>query len=140
MKQGVAERDYVTVHTDTKIERKTRRRDGTGLHEFDVVAVVSEPEDKTYRVSALKRRRLDDLNPVPFGYASSDKLLIALVFFMCGRVGAATYGGGTVSSHFSLIFSDLEVVGSELSTSPDSYISRRMPDTAHINTYLPGSI
>jgi hypothetical protein len=52
-------RDVVTVHTEKKIKRK---RNGEG------VSIVTEPRDKIYRISFLKRRRLSDNNSVPFGY------------------------------------------------------------------------
>jgi hypothetical protein len=52
--------DVVLVHTDKKIKRK--RKDGGG------VSLISEPEDKIYRVSFFKRRRLSNNNSVPFGY------------------------------------------------------------------------
>jgi len=32
------------------------------------VNLISEPEDKTYTVSFLKRRRLNDNTSLPFGY------------------------------------------------------------------------
>jgi hypothetical protein len=48
-----------TVHTDKKIKRK---REGGRFH------IVTEPEDKIYRVCFLKRRRLQDNTSVPFGY------------------------------------------------------------------------
>jgi hypothetical protein len=51
--------DTVTAHTDKKIKRKKR---GAG------VSVVTEPEDKIYRISFLKRQRLSDNTSVPFGY------------------------------------------------------------------------
>jgi len=54
------ETDTVTVHTERMIKRK--RRNGSR------VQIVTEPEDKTYRVSFLKRRRLHDNTSVPFGY------------------------------------------------------------------------
>jgi hypothetical protein len=53
-------RDVVTVHTDRKIKRK--RKGGGG------VSIVTEAEDKIYRISFLKRRRLSDNNSVPLGY------------------------------------------------------------------------
>ena len=56
------ETETVTVHTARKIKRK-RGKDGEGR-----VQIVTEPEDKTYRVSFLKRRRLRDNTSVPFGY------------------------------------------------------------------------
>jgi len=49
----------VTVHTEKKIKRKRKR--GT-------VAIVTEPEDKMYRISFFKRRRLAVNSSVPFGY------------------------------------------------------------------------
>jgi hypothetical protein len=52
----------VTVHTERKIKRK-REKDGEGR-----VQIVTESEDKTYRVSFLKRRRLQDNTSVQFGY------------------------------------------------------------------------
>ena len=51
----------VNVHTERKIKRK--RMGGGGP-----VAIVTEPEDKIYRISFFKRRRLDDNTSVPFGY------------------------------------------------------------------------
>ena len=53
--------DVVNVHTERKIKRK--RMGGGGL-----VAIVTEPEDKIYRISFFKRRRLGDNTSVPFGY------------------------------------------------------------------------
>jgi len=52
----------VTIHTAHKIKRK-RCMDDDGM-----IRIVNEPEDKTYRVSFLKRRRLQDNTSVPFGY------------------------------------------------------------------------
>jgi len=54
------ETDTVTVHT----ERKMKRKRGKG----DRVQIVTEPEDKTYRMSFFKRRPLHDNTSVPFGY------------------------------------------------------------------------
>jgi hypothetical protein len=51
--------DTVTVHTDKKIKRKKR---GAG------VAIITEPEEKIYRVCFQKKRRLNDNTSVPFGY------------------------------------------------------------------------
>jgi len=51
---GRDEKETITVHTKSKIKRK-RGKDGDGR-----VNIISEPEDKTYRVSFFKRRRLDD--------------------------------------------------------------------------------
>jgi len=50
----------VIVHTEEKIKRK-RKGGGT-------VAIVTKPEDKTYRISFYKRRRLAENSSVPFGY------------------------------------------------------------------------
>ena len=52
----------MTVHTARKIKRK-RGKDGDGR-----IRIVTEPEDKMYWVSFLKRRRLHDNTSVPFGY------------------------------------------------------------------------
>jgi hypothetical protein len=56
--------EVVTVHTDKKIKRK--RNEGR-------VQILSEPEDKIYRISFFKRRRLHDNNSFPFGYFTADK-------------------------------------------------------------------
>jgi len=50
----------VNLHTENKIKRK-RKLGGA-------VSIITEPEDKLYRVSFFKRRRLNDNNSVPFGY------------------------------------------------------------------------
>jgi hypothetical protein len=65
---GIAPEDVVTVYTERKIKRKTRKCDGTGLLGTDSVAVVSKPESKVYQVSFFKRKRIDNLTSVPFGY------------------------------------------------------------------------
>jgi hypothetical protein len=52
------EPDKVTVHTEHKIKRK---RAGSRID------IITEPEDKMYRVSFFKRRRLANTS-VPFGY------------------------------------------------------------------------
>ena len=54
--------ETVIVRTENKIKRK--RIDG-GVH------LISESEDKTYRVSFLKRRRLNDNTSLPFGYINA---------------------------------------------------------------------
>jgi len=54
--------ETVIVRTENKIKRK--KIDG-GVH------LISEPEDKTYRVSFLKRRRLNDNTSLPFGYINT---------------------------------------------------------------------
>jgi len=51
----------VNVHTQRKVKRKRMGRGG-------LVAIVSEPEDKIYRISFFKRRRLGDNTSVLFGY------------------------------------------------------------------------
>ena len=56
--------DVVTVHTDKKIKRKTGKDGG--------VQILSEAEDKIYRVSFFKRRRLHDNNSVLFGYLTAE--------------------------------------------------------------------
>ena len=53
----------VTVHADRKIKRK-RGGEGGGA----CVSIITEPEDKIYRISFYKRRRRDDNTSVPFGY------------------------------------------------------------------------
>ena len=53
----------VTVHTEKKIKR--RRKGGT-------IAIVTKPEDKTYRIWFFKRRRLADNSSVPFGYKKGE--------------------------------------------------------------------
>ena len=57
----LSKKDDVTliVRTEKKVKRK--RMDG-GVH------LISERDDKTYRVSFLKRRRLNDNTSLPFGY------------------------------------------------------------------------
>ena len=52
---------FVTVRSEHKIKRRKRRSEGA-------VSIITEPEDKRYRISFLKRRRLSDNNSVPFGY------------------------------------------------------------------------
>jgi len=51
----------INVHTDKEIKRKRMVVGG-------LVCIVTEPEDKTYRISFFKRRRLDNHTFVPFGY------------------------------------------------------------------------
>ena len=55
-------KETLTVHTQRKIKRK-RGKGGDGR-----VNIISEPEDKTYRISFFNRRRLDDNSSIPFGY------------------------------------------------------------------------
>jgi len=54
--------ETVIVRTENKIKRK--KIDG-GVH------LISEPENKTCRVSFLKRRRLNDNTSLPFGYINA---------------------------------------------------------------------
>jgi len=51
----------VNVNTENKIKRKKKWGGGT-------VSIVTEPEDKLYRISFFKRRRLDENTSVPFRY------------------------------------------------------------------------
>jgi hypothetical protein len=51
------EPDLLMFHTDKKIKRKRKG-----------VAHITEPEDKVYRISFHKRRRLSDKTSVPLGY------------------------------------------------------------------------
>jgi hypothetical protein len=53
--------DLVTVHTEHKIKRK---RAGGRMD------IITEPEDKMYRFSFFKRRRLAENSSVPFVYIS----------------------------------------------------------------------
>ena len=55
------EEPVVTVHTEHKIKRK-RKNGGEGI-----VSIVTETEDKIYRISFFKPRRLSDETSVPFG-------------------------------------------------------------------------
>jgi len=54
--------ETVIVRTENKIKRK--KIDG-GVH------LISEPEGMTYRVSFLKRRRLNDNTSLPFVYINA---------------------------------------------------------------------
>jgi len=54
--------ETVIARTENKIKRK--KIDG-GVH------LISEREEKTYRVSILKRRRLNDNTSLPFGYINA---------------------------------------------------------------------
>jgi hypothetical protein len=58
---GREEEPTVIVHTEKKM--KSKRTGGGGT-----VSIVTEPEDKMYRISFFKRRRLADNASVPFGY------------------------------------------------------------------------
>ena len=57
------EERIVTVHSEHKIKRK-RKSGGVG----GIMSIVTEPEDKIYRVSFFKRQRQNDKTSVPFGY------------------------------------------------------------------------
>jgi len=59
---GAVKERTVTVHSEHKIKRK-RKRGGGGI-----VSIVTEPENKMYRISFFKRRRLSVETSVPFGY------------------------------------------------------------------------
>jgi hypothetical protein len=59
LKSKEGEKREIVVHTNKKIKRNM----GQGG-----VAIVTEPEDKIYRLSFHKRRRLNDNTSVPFGY------------------------------------------------------------------------
>jgi len=50
---------HVTVYTENEIKRK--RKAGA------IVSILTEPEDKMYRFSLFKCRRLGDNSYVPFG-------------------------------------------------------------------------
>jgi len=54
--------ETVIVRTEKKIKRKQI---------YGFVHLISEGEDKTYRVSFLKRRRLNDNTSLPFGYINA---------------------------------------------------------------------
>jgi hypothetical protein len=54
--------ETVIVRTEKKIKHKKINGD---------VHLISEPEDKTNRVSFLKRRRLNDNMSLPFGYINT---------------------------------------------------------------------
>jgi hypothetical protein len=60
--------DVIIVRTERKVKRKTRKCDGSGLHGADTVPIVSKPEEKVYRISFNKRRRLENQNSVPLEY------------------------------------------------------------------------
>jgi hypothetical protein len=64
--------DVITVRTERKIKRKKRTGDGSGSSGAGVTTIVSEAEEKIYRVSFYKRRRLDNFDSVPFGYTMNE--------------------------------------------------------------------
>jgi hypothetical protein len=53
------ENEKITVHTEKKIKRKR-----AGI----LIDVITEAEDKMYRVSFINRRRLSNNTSVPLGY------------------------------------------------------------------------
>ena len=59
---GKGEARTVTVHSEHMIKRK--RKSGGGGN----VSIVTEPENKIYRISFFKCRRLSDETSLPFGY------------------------------------------------------------------------
>ena len=63
---GTSAETTVTVRTEKKINRNRKG-------EWGSVAIVTEPDDKTYRISFLKRRRLADNSWVPFGYEYGER-------------------------------------------------------------------
>ena len=54
---GKTETEHVTVHTEKKINWKRKAEEG-------VVSIITEPEDKLYRISFFKRQRLNDVSAV----------------------------------------------------------------------------
>jgi len=64
VKDMILSKDDETVIVRTENKMKRKKIDG-GVH------LVSEPEDKTYRVSFLKRRRQNDNTSLPFGYINA---------------------------------------------------------------------
>jgi hypothetical protein len=62
----------ITVRTERKIKHKKRTGGGSGPSGAGVAIIVSEPEEKIYRFSFHKRRRLDNLDSVPFGYTKNE--------------------------------------------------------------------
>jgi len=59
----LTEDETVIVRTKNKIKRKKSKRR---------VNIISEPDDKTYRVSFLKPTRLNDNTSLPFGYINGE--------------------------------------------------------------------
>jgi len=57
MNLGKTETEHVTVHTEKKINWKRKAEEG-------VVSIITEPEDKLYRISFFKRQRLNDVSAV----------------------------------------------------------------------------
>jgi hypothetical protein len=69
---GTDAADVITVRSERKIKRKKRTGDGSGPSSAGVAIIVSELEEKIYRVSFQKRSRLDDFDSVPFGYMKNE--------------------------------------------------------------------
>lgn len=67
-----------------------KKCDGSGPSNADMVTVVSEHEDKIYRKSFHKRRRLDDLDSVPFWYIKNEQA-VQLINACHERVEASVY-------------------------------------------------
>ena len=63
---GVDARDDITVRTDKKIKLKMKNCGA------DTATIISEPEEKVYRISFLKRRRLNNFDSVPFRYVNDE--------------------------------------------------------------------
>ena len=63
---GSDDREVITVRTE-KIMHNIRKWDGNGMAGEDTITMVSEPEEKVYRVSFHKHKRRDDVGSVPFG-------------------------------------------------------------------------
>ena len=61
LRSGDESSPVIIVHTEKKIKRKRKVAGG-------LVSIVTGPEDKIYRISFFKRRRLDDHTSVPSGY------------------------------------------------------------------------
>jgi len=55
------EGEHVIVHTENKIKRKKKAGGGD-------VSIITEPEDKLYRISFFKKRLLQENTSVPYGY------------------------------------------------------------------------
>jgi G:T-mismatch repair DNA endonuclease (very short patch repair protein) len=69
LKPGPPPPPVVMVHTAKKIKRK-RDKNGGPIH------IITEPEDKMYRVCFTKRRRLNDNSSVPLGYINRVEALV----------------------------------------------------------------
>ena len=48
----------ITINTERKIKRKTRKCEYSSLPGTDAIVIVSEPEENVHRISFHKRRRL----------------------------------------------------------------------------------